>query len=307
MSSEREPRLDDHHWDHNCLPRDSVDALLHSWQARRPELDFSPIAVIARLARVRSQIDADLGALFAAHDLSAANFAVLVTLARIGGDGRVSQRRLMDELGLTSGTISVRIDRLVEEGLVDRQADPESRRNTMITLTDRGREVIERLVPAHLANERRLLAALSGDEQRALASLLRKLLVEFEGSQPPPEAPLRLGLKLAPAHLAITLRESVGLPPVAALLVRSVEEDGPASAAGIRVGDLLLRAGARELRSIAALYASIEDAADAGRLNVTLLRGADEHRFAVELGDARTADGALAATAGRTARGEHTV
>jgi len=59
---------------------------------------------------------------------------------------------LIDELGLTSGTISVRIDRLVEEGLVDRRVDPESRRNTLITLTERGREVVERVVPAYLAN-----------------------------------------------------------------------------------------------------------------------------------------------------------
>jgi DNA-binding MarR family transcriptional regulator len=305
MSSDR--HVDDHRSDHHCLPRDSVDALLHSWQARRPELDFSPIAVIARLGRVRSHIDADVGELFAAHDLSAANFAVLVTLARIGDDGRVSQRRLMDELGLTSGTISVRIDRLVDEGLADRQADPESKRNTLITLTEHGREVVERVVPAHLANERRLLAALSGDEHRALASLLRKLLVEFEGSHPPADAPVRLGLTVAPAHTAITMRESVGLPAVAALLVRAVDDDGPASSAGVRVGDLLLRAGTRELRSIAALYAAIDDAADTQRLKLSLLRGAEEHRFTVQLGDARTRDGALAATAGRTARGEHTV
>jgi len=305
MSSDR--RTGDHGWDHHCLPRDSVDALLESWEAGRPEFDFSPVAVIARLGRVRSHIDADVGAVFAAHELSAANFGVLVTLARIGDDGRVSQRRLMDELGLTSGTISVRIDRLVDERLVDRQADPESRRNTLITLTERGRELVERVVPAHLANERRLLAALTGDEREALASLLRKLLVEFEGSHPPVDAPVRLGLTLAPAHVAITMRESVGLPTVPALLVRAVDDGGPASRAGIRIGDLLIRSGSRELRSIAALYAAIEDAADSGRLKLTLLRGAGEHRFTVQLGDARAPDGTLAATAGRTARGEHTV
>ncbi|MBV9422893.1 MAG: winged helix-turn-helix domain-containing protein, partial [Solirubrobacterales bacterium] len=96
------------------LPRDSVDTLLDSWRTRRPELDFEPVAVIARLNRLRSHIDPALAEVFATHGLSSANFGVLVTLARIGDDGRVSQRRLMDELGLTSGTISVRIDRLVE-------------------------------------------------------------------------------------------------------------------------------------------------------------------------------------------------
>src|SRR5436309_2478772 len=83
-----------------------------------------------------------------------ASFGVLVTLARIEDEGGVSQRRLMDELGLTSGTISVRIDRLVEQGLVERRPDPESKRSALITLTERGRERFERVVPAHLANER---------------------------------------------------------------------------------------------------------------------------------------------------------
>ncbi len=305
MYTERRPR--DRAVDGVRPPHDSVDALLRSWRARRPELDFEPVAVIARLGRLRSHIDPALAEVFGAHELSAANFGVLVTLARIGDDGRVSQRRLMDELGLTSGTISVRIDRLVDEGLVVRQTDPESKRNTLITLTERGRELVERVIPAHLANERRLLAALTDDEQRALASLLGKLLVEFEGSQPPAGAPLALGLTLAPAHLAIAMRKSVGLQPVPALLVRAVHDDGPAGAAGIRTGDLLLRGGTRRLRSIDALYAAMADADENRRLRIAFLRGMDEHRVTVHLGDARTPHGTAAATAGRTARGEHTV
>ena len=35
--------------DSDCVPRDSVDALLASWAAARPDLDFSPVAVVARL------------------------------------------------------------------------------------------------------------------------------------------------------------------------------------------------------------------------------------------------------------------
>src|SRR3954469_21935202 len=147
----------------HCTPRDSVDALLASWRQRRSDLDFGPVAVVARLGRIRGHIDAELDGVFTAHGLTAPSFGVLVTLARVDDGGGVSQRHLMDELGLTSGTISVRMDRLVAQGLVDRRADPGSARNTLISLTPRGRELFERVVPAPPAHERRLLAGLGAE------------------------------------------------------------------------------------------------------------------------------------------------
>jgi S1-C subfamily serine protease len=126
-----------------------------------------------------------------------------------------------------------------------------------------------------------------------LAGLLRKLLVEFEGSCAE-ERPL--GATVAPAHAAMALRESVGLPPLPALLVRSVDEGGPAAAAGLRTGDVLLRAGGRELRSVAALHEAVAEGAGALRLEVR--RGAETTTVTVA-----TAAGAP----GRAARGEHVV
>jgi hypothetical protein len=46
-----------------------------------------------------------------------------------------------------------------------------------VALTDKGRELVDRAVIEHLANEQRLLSALSGDERKELSDLLRKLLV----------------------------------------------------------------------------------------------------------------------------------
>src|SRR5581483_7799355 len=133
-----------------------------------------------------------------------------------------------------------------------------------------------RVAPAHLANEQRLLSALTDAERTTLADLLRKLLVEYEGSAPPPDATLALGLTLAPAHTTLQMRRAVGLPDAPGLLVRSVEGDSAAAAAGLQRGDVLLRAGDRELRAVSALYEALDDAAaGSGRLRLTVLRGAD--------------------------------
>src|SRR5262249_20517561 len=55
----------------------------------------------------------------------------------------------------------------------------------------------------------------------------------------------RLGVALAPAHVARRLRASVGLPERDGLLVRAVEDGSPAAAAGIEAGDLLVTAAGR--------------------------------------------------------------
>jgi len=100
---------------------------------------------------------------------------------------------------------------------------------------------------------------------------------------------------------------SGGLPPVAGLLVRAVEGDGPAGKAGIRTGDVLLRGGSHELCSIAGLYATIDDAAGCRRLDLTLLRGTEEQRVTVKLAAAGSSDAGPASAGERAARGVHSV
>jgi DNA-binding MarR family transcriptional regulator len=292
--------------DHGCTPCDSVDGLLASWKEQRPDLDMTPVAVVSRLARVRDFIDEQLAAVFGNYGLTAPSFAVLVTLARLGGESaEVSQRRLADELGLTPGTVSVRIDRLLDDQLVSRVPDPDARRNVLVSLTPKGRELFERVVPAHLANEARLLSALSGPEQTLLADLLRKILVEFEGSVPREPAGGRLGLLLVPAHVTIEMRESVGLPRVPGLLVRAVEPGSAAEAAGITPADVLIEAGGRELRSSSSLYAAIEDAGS--RVQIRLLRGHEEHVVRIALDTEHRIYGRTASSPEARKRGAHTV
>jgi DNA-binding MarR family transcriptional regulator len=236
---------------------------------------MSPVAIVSRLERVRRVIDYELDATFAEYGLNGPDFAALVTLRRLDQPEGVSQRKLMAALRLTSGTVSIRVDRLFERGLVTRSPDLQDRRNTLVALSEAGRALFERVAPAHLATEKRLLASLSSEQAEQLAALLRQLLVSFEGSTHGGEFP-PLGLVLAPAHVTVEMRRALGLAEVVGLLVRYVAQGSRADLAGVKIGDVLVQAGSRELRSVISLYAAMNDTCAKGSLTVSVVRGTDE-------------------------------
>ena len=86
---------------------------------------------------------------------------------------------------MTSGAMTHRLDALERAQMVERLPDPEDRRGTLIGLTKKGRAVIDRAMDAHLAGEAALVAHLSNSEQKALAKLLKKLLVGMESEDEP--------------------------------------------------------------------------------------------------------------------------
>jgi DNA-binding MarR family transcriptional regulator len=284
---------------------DDTDRVLHQWAMVRPDLDVASVGIIGRLARLRAIIDEEQEAVFAEHGVSNPTFTTLVTLVRINSPGGISQRRLANEMGLTPGTVSARVDRLVAGGLVDRAPDPADKRGSLVTLTDRGRELFEAVVPAHLANQVRLLGSLTPEEQATLAGLLRKLLVAFEGSAELEHLPVRLGLTLAPVHVALAMQRAVGLPERPGLLVRAAEEQSPAAAAGLAEGDILTEAGGTPLRSVSALYSAISDALPAGVLELRVRRGLKNRTVSVPLGSPSAVAGADGVAAARA--GEHRV
>jgi S1-C subfamily serine protease len=94
---------------------------------------------------------------------------------------------------------------------------------------------------------------------------------------------VRLGVGVAPSDVAKGLRRAVGLPDADGLLVRLVEDDSPASRAGLATGDLIVRAAGEPVRSIDDLFKALETAAD-NVIELVILRGAEERAVEVQLG-----------------------
>jgi len=260
---------------------DSVDRIVAEWRGERPDLPVAPIEVLTRLGRVRTRIDDELAAVFAGYDLSPADFTVIAALRRAGRPYALAQSALMARLGLTSGTVSVRLGRLEGKGVVTRSPSSDDGRGVLVTLTDKGAELFDRVAPVHLRNEDVLLSALTDAERDQLAGLLRKLLVGFEHEQ----SVSPLGFTVAAAHLARRARAAVGLSDRAGLLVQSVEPASRAADSGLRRGDLLVGVGHDDspLLSCVDLAAATALAADRS-LVLTVVRGEQTRTVTIAVG-----------------------
>jgi serine protease Do len=93
----------------------------------------------------------------------------------------------------------------------------------------------------------------------------------------------RLGVAIAPARVARRLRRAVGLPERDGLLVHGVERDSAADGAGLEKGDLLVRAGERDLARLDDLHAALDAAIAGGELRLTAVRGVEEREVVVTL------------------------
>jgi DNA-binding MarR family transcriptional regulator len=155
--------------------KDGVDEILEQWRRERPDVDPSPIGVIGRISRLARELEQRLEPVYREHGLEPGWHDVLATLRRQGPPYRLRPSDFSGALMLTSSGTTKRLDKLEQAGLIARENDPQDRRAILISLTPKGLELMERLTPAHLENERRILAALSAAEQRQLAAALRKL------------------------------------------------------------------------------------------------------------------------------------
>ena len=99
------------------------------------------------------------------------------------------------------------------------------------------------------------------------------------GESPPSP---RLGVAIAPGHVARRLRRSVGLPDTDGLLIREVSDDSPAANAGLAQGDLIVTAGGQPVRTPDDLYDGLQTA-QGGSIQLTIVRGTDERTIDVPL------------------------
>ena len=159
---------------------DEVDRLVAAWARERPDLDVRPLEVLSRVTRLARHLDRARRTAFAAHGLETWEFDVLAALRREGRPYVLSPGQLIGQTMVSSGTMTHRVDRLENAGLVQRLPDPQDRRGVHVRLTPRGKERVDAALADLLDRERALLKGLSRSDRETLSALLRRLVVPFE-------------------------------------------------------------------------------------------------------------------------------
>src|SRR5215475_11009403 len=106
-------------------------------------------------------------------EMCGSDFAVLEALLH---KGPLPVNEIGKKVLLTSGSITVAVDRLERKGLVERRAHGSDRRARVVHLTSGGKKLIKRIYADHAADMEQLAAAsLTASDRTALIRLLKKI------------------------------------------------------------------------------------------------------------------------------------
>ena len=164
---------------------DSIDFIISEWRRRRPDLDAGHLAIVGRVARLSVHMSNAVGKHLAEHGLAWDQFDLLITIYRWENEPNgIRPTDLYAECLLSSGSIAKRLQHAERDGYLVRRSDPDDGRATRVTLTKKGRAIVEKAIPGHGALSNALLSSLNNKERETLARLLRRLLVSLEQGKP---------------------------------------------------------------------------------------------------------------------------
>jgi DNA-binding MarR family transcriptional regulator len=162
---------------------DHVSTILKQWRTQRPDLDVSPVGVFGRISRIDRHKSTALREVYRRHDCDAGEYDVLAALRRNVPPHVLTPTDLSRTVLVNSATMTERLTRLEQRGLVLRTRSDRDRRSVSVGLTRAGRDLIDSAVKDLLAIESRLLGGLTQADQRALARLLAKLAADLDAQE----------------------------------------------------------------------------------------------------------------------------
>jgi len=165
------------------MNNDPVDDILEQWSEERPELDTASLGVVIRVMGLYKAFHRQATSALEELNLELFEYDVLSALRRQGKPYALPATRLAKQSDLSNGAMTNRVNRLEAKGLVRRRPDDSDRRGVIVTLTAKGKKIIDKAIQYRLDVADGSLGGISKKERKELAALLRKVRLTAVGDR----------------------------------------------------------------------------------------------------------------------------
>jgi len=105
--------------------------------------------------------------------------AQMHTIEIVGHDGPLRMKSLAAKLSVTTGSLTVMVDRLEKKGLLARKPHESDRRSFLVELTEKGKRLFVKHEQYHRRLTEEMLAALTPEEQERFSAILEKIVARM--------------------------------------------------------------------------------------------------------------------------------
>jgi len=124
------------------------------------------------LNRCGLSVNKNIYPIFKKENITESQFYVLELLYH-KGDMKIKE--ILEKTFSTGGTMTVIIENLLKEELIFKKQNPLDRRSSLISITEKGYEIVEKVFSNHIENLEKVLGVLTSNEKNELINLLKKL------------------------------------------------------------------------------------------------------------------------------------
>ena len=135
------------------------------------------MAVYISMSRVINTLRRENNKLILKHNLTLGQFAVMEALY---SKGRLSTGEVMEKILSTSGNIPVIVKNLEKDGFITRDQDESDKRRFILDLTDKGKDLMDEIVPENLKFMDELISLWDDEDKKELIILMNKFRRKYE-------------------------------------------------------------------------------------------------------------------------------
>lgn len=135
------------------------------------------MAVYISMSRVINTLRRENNKLILKHNLTLGQFAVMEALY---SKGRLSTGEVMEKILTTSGNIPVIVKNLEKDGFITRKQDESDKRRFILDLTDKGKNLMDEIVPENLKFMDELISLWDDEDKKELIILMNKFRRKYE-------------------------------------------------------------------------------------------------------------------------------